>query len=135
MIGSETSTAGQFLRFTLAGGVAAAANYGSRFVFSAWVSFPVAIVLAYLVGMATAFVLMRQHVFDGRGKPVGRQVLWFTIVNLLAVIQTLIISLLLAHWLLPAIGVEQHVEAIAHFFGVIFPIWTSYLGHRYGTFK
>lgn len=135
MTGQTLSTAGQFLRFTLAGGIAAAANYGSRFVFSAWVAFPVAIVLAYLVGMTIAFVLMRQHVFDGRGKPVGRQVLWFTTFNLLAVIQTLIVSLLLARWLLPAIGVEQHVEAIAHLVGVIFPIGTSYLGHRYATFR
>jgi putative flippase GtrA len=133
--GQAFTTAGQFLRFTLAGGVAAAANYGSRFVFSALVSFPVAIVLAYLVGMAIAFVLMRQHVFEGRGKPLGRQILWFTTFNVLALLQTLVVSLLLARWLLPAVGIEQHVEAIAHFFGVIFPVVTSYLGHRYATFR
>jgi len=125
----------QFLRFTLAGALAAAANYGSRFAFSLWFSFPVAIVFAYVVGMATAFVIMRQHVFDGRGKPLRRQVAWFTIVNVLAALQTLIISLLLAQWLLPLAGVELHVEAIAHFVGVVFPIGTSYLGHRYATFK
>ncbi len=135
MTGPEPSTAGQFLRFTAAGGVAAAANYGSRFIFSLWFPFPAAIVLAYVVGMATAFVLMRQHVFDGRGKPVGRQMLWFTVINLLAVLQTLVVSLLLARWLLPAMGVQTQVEAIAHLIGVIFPIGTSYLGHRYATFK
>lgn len=134
MTDSATSATNQFIRFVLAGGIAAAANYGSRFLFSVWFSYTVAIVLAFLVGITTAFILMRQHVFDGQGKPIGRQVFRFTIVNLLALLQTLIISLLLAHWLLPAIGVEQHVEAIAHFFGVIVPIWTSYLGHRYGTF-
>lgn len=132
---SGASAAGRFTRFVLAGGVAAAANYGSRFLFSVWFPYPAAIVFAYLVGMVTAFVLMRQHVFDGRGKPIGPQAFRFTIVNVLALLQTLIISLLLARWLLPAIGVEQHAEAIAHFFGVLFPVGTSYLGHRYATFK
>jgi putative flippase GtrA len=133
--GARQATSAQLLRFVAAGGIAAGANYGSRFLFSAWFSFPVAIVLAYLVGMATAFVLMRQHVFEGGGKPVGRQVLWFTAVNGLAVLQTLIISLLLARWLLPAMGVESHVEAIAHLVGVVVPVGTSYLGHRYATFR
>jgi len=115
--------------------VAAAANYGSRFLFSVWFAFPVAIVLAYLVGMTTAFVLMRNHVFHGHSKPLRRQIAWFTVVNVAAVLQTLVISLLLARWFLPLIGVEQHLEAIAHFVGVVVPIGTSYLGHRYGTFR
>jgi len=135
MADSRRAIAGQFLRFTVAGGVAAAANYGSRFVFSVWLAFPVAIVLAYLVGMTTAFVLMRTHVFHGHGKPLRRQIAWFTVVNVAAVLQTLVISLLLARWFLPLIGVEQHLEAIAHLVGVVFPIGTSYLGHRYATFR
>jgi len=129
------STAKQFTHFVLAGAVAAAANYGSRFAFSMWFSYPTAIVFAYLVGMVTAFVLMRQHVFDAGDKPLGRQVFLFTVVNLLAVLQTLAVSLLLARWVLPGLGVKNHVEAIAHLAGVVFPIGTSYLGHRYATFR
>jgi putative flippase GtrA len=132
---APVSTARQFTHFLLAGGIAAAANYGSRFIFSTWFSYPSAIVLAYLVGMVTAFVLMRRHVFGAQDKPMQRQILLFTIVNLFAVLQTLAISLLLARWLLPALGVRSHVEAIAHLAGVIFPIGTSYLGHRYATFR
>jgi putative flippase GtrA len=135
MTALQSSMAAQFLRFTVAGAIAACANYGSRFIFSLWFPFPAAIVFAYLVGMATAFALMRQHVFEGRGKPMGRQVLWFSVINLLAVLQTLAVSLLLARWLLPAMGIHTHVEAIAHLAGVIFPIATSYLGHRYATFR
>jgi putative flippase GtrA len=125
----------QFALFLVAGGVAAASNFGSRFVFSLWFSYPVAIVLAYLVGMAVAFVLMRQYVFTGRGKALVPQVVRFTFVNLLAVLQTLVVSLLLARWLLPALGVERQVEAIAHFFGVAVPVVTSYFGHRWLTFR
>lgn len=125
----------RFALFLLAGGVAAAANYGSRFGFSVWFSYPVAIVLAYLVGMAVAFMLMRQYVFDGRGKALAPQVLRFVGVNALAVLQTLVVSLLLARWLLPAAGLETHVEAIAHAFGVAVPVITSYFGHRLATFR
>lgn len=125
----------RFGLFLLAGGIAAAANYGSRFGFSLWFNYPVAILLAYLVGMLVAFVLMRKYVFDGTGKRLGPQVLKFTLVNLFAVLQTLAISLLLARWLLPAIGVVEQVEAIAHAVGVAVPIATSYIGHKRATFR
>jgi putative flippase GtrA len=133
-----TTPAGEARRFglfLLAGGVAAAANYGSRFGFSVWFSYPVAIVLAYLVGMTVAFILMRQYVFDARAKAIGRQVLGFSLVNALAVLQTLVVSLALARWVLPAIGITQHVEAIAHAVGVAVPIVTSYFGHKHGSFR
>jgi putative flippase GtrA len=125
----------QFALFLAAGGVAAAANYGSRFVFSLWTSYPVAIVLAYLVGMAVAFVLMRQYVFDARGKALVPQIGKFVAVNALAVLQTLVVSLVLARWVLPAMGVTTHAEAIAHLVGVAVPIVTSYFGHRHATFR
>lgn len=125
----------QFLRFVLAGGVAAAANYGSRFLFSAWLPYAAAITCAYLVGMAVAFTLMRQYVFSGAGQPLLPQVVKFTIVNLLALLQTLVVSLVLARWLLPAMGIESHVEAIAHLVGVVVPVFTSFIGHRQATFR
>ena len=125
----------QFLRFLVAGGIAAGANFGSRFVFSHWLGYGVAIVLAYLVGMTVAFVLMRQHVFDAHERALGPQLAKFVAVNVLAVLQTLLISLLLARWLLPRLGVVDHAEAIAHLVGVLVPVVTSYFGHRMLTFK
>ncbi|HEU4923703.1 MAG TPA: GtrA family protein [Burkholderiales bacterium] len=125
----------QFVLFLIAGGVAALANYCSRFAFSLWFDYATAIVLAYCVGMAVAFVLMRQIVFSGTGKALWPQIWKFVLVNLLAVAQTLVVSLVLAWWLLPAIGVREHVEALAHAVGVMVPIFTSFLGHRMATFK
>lgn len=126
----------QFVRFLLAGGIAAAANYGSRFVFSQWLGYGASIILAYLVGMAVAFVLMRQHVFTSSKGALAPQVGKFAAVNLLAVVQTLLISLVLARWMLPLMGVAaEHAEAIAHLVGVAVPVVTSYFGHRMLTFK
>lgn len=125
----------QFLRFVVAGGLAAGANYGSRFLFSVWLPYAVAITLAYLVGMAVAFTLMRQFVFSATGQQVLPQLVKFTAVNAFALLQTLVVSLVFARWLLPALGITQHVEAIAHLVGVVVPVFTSFLGHRHGTFK
>lgn len=125
----------EFLRFLMAGGVAAAANYGSRFLFSNWVSYPVAIVLAYLVGMVTAFLLMRAYVFSPGANALGVQIARFVGVNLLAVLQTLIISIVLARWALPAMGIHEQAEALAHLAGVAVPVVTSYFGHKLATFR
>lgn len=125
----------QFARFLFAGGIAAVANYGSRFLFSRWVDYEQAIVLAYLVGMFVAFTLMRGHVFEAKGKALVPQAAKFVGVNILAVVQTLIISVALARWALPTLGVVNHAEALAHFVGVLVPVVTSYFGHKYLTFR
>lgn len=125
----------QFRNFLLAGGVAAAANFGSRFIFSLWVRYEWAVVLAFVVGLATGFVLMRAHVFGGQGKAIGPQAARFVVVNLLALAQTLVISVALARWALPAVGLQAHAQALGHLAGVTVPILTSYFGHRLFTFR
>ena len=48
---------------------------------------------------------------------------------------TLVISLLLARWLLPSLGIVTHAEALAHLVGVLVPVVTSYFGHKFLTFR
>lgn len=121
--------------FAAAGAVAAAANFGSRFAFSHWFPYPLAILFAYLVGVVVAFTLMRNFVFEAAGKSLCSQVATFVLINLLAVVQTLAVSVFLARWLLPAWGFAIHVEAIAHAVGLAVPMATSYLGHKRVTFR
>jgi putative flippase GtrA len=125
----------QLLRFLFAGGIAAAANFGSRFIFSLWFNFEAAIILAYLVGMLVAFLLMRGYVFNACGKSIVPQITKFIIVNLMAVSQTLAISVALARWGLPVIGINTDKDALAHLVGVLVPVGTSYVGHRMATFR
>ena len=124
----------QFLRFLVAGGIAAAANVLSRIAFSTFLGLEAAVVLAYCVGMLVAFVLMRSQVFPPSDKLLSRQVMVFVGVNLAAVLQTLVVTLVLARWLLPAIGVRHYVEEIAHVVGVCVPVVTSYFGHKHFSF-
>ena len=125
----------EFLRFLIAGGIAAGANFGSRFIFSMFLDYGFAVFFAYLVGMLLAFLLMRGHVFDAQCGPLAPQVGKFVGVNLVAMLLTLVISMALARWLLPSFGIVEHAEALAHLVGVLVPVVTSYFGHKFLTFR
>lgn len=125
----------RFAKFVIAGGIAAAANVGSRLVFSHWLPYVAAIVFAYCVGMATAFALNRLFVFEPGVLTWRVQAFRFLLVNLAAVVQTVAVSLVLARFVLPGLGIREHDELIAHGIGVVVPIFTSYIGHRHFTFR
>jgi putative flippase GtrA len=125
----------QFLAFLVAGGIAALANIGSRALFDLAMPYVPAIVLAYCVGMVTAFALNRTFVFRRSTRTLHHQAMWFVLVNLAAVVQTVVISVLLRDWLFPLIGMDFHPETVAHAVGVVVPVLTSYLGHRTLTFR
>jgi putative flippase GtrA len=125
----------QFVTFLVTGGVAAAVNFSSRILYNQWVDFSVAVVLAYLTGMVTAFVLARYFVFTESNQSMQRSALWFVVVNIVAVIQTWAISMLLAYYVLPRMGLTQFITEIAHAVGVVVPVFTSYLGHKRFSFK
>jgi putative flippase GtrA len=125
----------QFVLFLLSGGIAAALNWGSRFLFSLWMPFEWAVVCAFGVGLVTGFVLMRTLAFDGQGKPALPQARRYAVVNAASLAQTWIVSMLMARWALPAVGVTTQAEALGHLVGVLFPVFTSYFAHRLYTFR
>lgn len=125
----------QFIVFLVTGGTAAAVNFGSRIVYNLWMPFSAAVVLAYLTGMITAFVLAKLFVFKDSQQSTARSALFFVLVNVVAVLQTWGISMALAYYVLPALGVTSYVKEIAHAVGVVVPVFTSYLGHKRWSFK
>jgi len=131
----QTLKSKQFLSFILAGGFAAAVNFGSRFIYSDFVSFGTAVMLAYITGMITAFILNKLFVFGKSAHSAQKEFIYFTLVNIVAAIQTYIISVGLAEYGFPYMGFDFYPEAVAHAFGVIFPVFTSFFGHKYLSFK
>lgn len=125
----------QFLVFVLTGGTAAAVNFGSRILYNLWVGYSTAIILAYLTGMVTAFVLARIFVFRESTQSLQRSALMFCLVNVVAVAQTWAISMGLAYYVLPAAGIQTFAREIAHAVGVAVPVFTSYLGHKHFSFR
>lgn len=125
----------RFLKFLVAGGIAAAVNFGSRIVLNRWLPFSTAIVLAYIAGMITAFVLAKMFVFTESVQSTSKSAGFFILVNLVAVLQTWVVSVILAYYVLPWMGVTWHTREIAHFFGVVVPVFTSYVGHKRWSFR
>jgi putative flippase GtrA len=121
----------QFIAFIIAGGIAALANIASRIAFNLVMPYEVAILVAYVCGMTTAYVLNKKFVFAASGRRVTTD---FTLVNLVAVAQVWIVSVGLARLIFPAIGFMWHDETIAHVIGVLVPVFTSYLGHKHFSF-
>jgi putative flippase GtrA len=125
----------QFLFFLLAGGTAATVNIGSRIVYSIWLDFSLSIIFAYFTGMIVAFFLFKLFVFKPSLLSVHRSAAFFIIVNFVAILQTWTISMWFAYHLLPSLGVTLFVREIAHIVGVIVPVFTSYIGHKYYSFR
>jgi putative flippase GtrA len=120
--------------FLLAGGIAAAVNVLTRIGFSTFLPLAVAVVLAYLCGMVVAFGLNRQFVFKHATDDIGRRAGRFVVVNVLAVLQTLLVTLAGA-WLLRDTMAADIAEAAAHVVGVLVPVFSSYVMHKRWTFS
>ena len=99
-----------------------------------FMSFELAVVLAYVAGMITAYVLARVFVFGATGRGVASELKRFVIVNLFSLSLVWFISVTLARRIFPAIGFAWHAEDVAHFIGVAAPAVASYFGHRAYTF-
>ena len=125
----------QFLLFLITGGLAALVNVISRVGLSQLLRFELAVLLAYGVGMLTAYVLARKFVFLQSRTSVRRSFAAFALVNLFAVLQTLLVSVGLRNWLLPLLGIVVLRDLIAHSVGVLVPVVSSYFGHKHISFR
>jgi putative flippase GtrA len=118
----------------LVGAFAAVVNILSRAVFNIYLSYETSIVLAYLCGMTTAYVLNRAFVFNAVEVGVLASYFRFALINILALVQVILVSVGLADYVFPALKFSWHAETVAHVCGVAIPTVTSYLGHKYFSF-
>ena len=126
----------QFIRYLAVGGTAASLNLASRIFYNLWTSYSVAIVLAHLTGMATTFLLARIYVFPQDHQTLGgRTVLRFCIVQGIALLESLAVSILLADHVPSAFGVRRFDHEIAHMTGVTVAVFTNYFGSKHWTFR
>jgi len=125
----------QFILFFVCNTFAAGVNFGSRILFSMVTPYEIAIVLAYCCGLFTAFILNKIFVFDAKHGKTSKQLFGFVIVNILGLAQTLLFSLLFRNIIFPQIGYDFYPDEAAHLIGVAIPVFTSFLGHKYFSFK
>ena len=125
----------QFLRFFATSGVAALVNIGARIPLTWVMPYSASIVVAYLIGMITAFVLARSFVFRPESGDAKGEFLRFSVVNAVALLQVLAVSLVLEAIIFPHIKFSWHAKTVAHAIGVASPAFTSYYGHKFFSFK
>lgn len=131
----SNNTARQFWTFVAVGGLAAIVNWFSRIMFSAQgFPFEFAVIVAYIFGMATAYLLSRMFVFERTGRSLASEIWRFVLVNIVALVIVWIVSVSLERWILPQIGWTWRPAEVAHGIGILSPIVTSYFGHRFFTF-
>lgn len=122
-------------KFIVAGGLASAVNWISRFPLALVLSFETAVALAYAVGMGVGFVLYRSWVFDASRGRLRDQLPRFVLVNgfgLAAVMSSAcaFLSLLTQVSWLPG----GWTQAIAHSLALVVGAAVNFLGHRSLTF-
>jgi putative flippase GtrA len=124
-----------FLRFLACGGIAAGVNWLSRFAWSLFLPFGMAVTAAYATGMVVAFFLFRRYVFPGSTAPMRDQAWRFLMINLVGMAVTYAVAQLLVFHLFPAIGMTFHAEALGHAIAILAPVATSWAGHKMVTFR
>ena len=115
-------------------------NFGSRFLYSTFLEFGTAVVLAFVTGLTVGYFLNKRFVFTRSKNSVPKEMMWFLLINLFALAQTWGLSVYLAQYLsenLTAYTANPRywAEAVAHGAGILLPVFTSYVGHRYLTFR
>lgn len=123
----------QFLLFLMVGTSAAALNWITRLALSTWVSFPIAVLLAYAVGMAAAFGLNKRFVFPSSPRPVLQQAKVFISVNL-AFLPVVWGASILFKDLLDKMGVVKFSEGIAHGLALTIPVLITFLVYKFIAF-
>lgn len=125
----------QFVKFIIVGGIAAFVNFCSRIFLNLYFNFSISILIAYIFGMLTAFLLNKLFVFRKSNQVIYKSILYFVLVNIIAVIQIWAISKFLAEIFFPLVNISLYKYEAAHAIGIIIPIFTSYIGHLKFSFK
>jgi putative flippase GtrA len=125
----------QFGRFLLAGGFAAIVNWLSRFAFNLVMGYAAAIVAAYALGMAVAFVLNKLYVFPYSQRPVAAEMSFFVLFNLAAFPVVWVIAYVLGETLLPGLLPRQFAFALGHGCAVAVPALINFVLHKSITFR
>lgn len=124
----------QFAGFLVVGGIAALLHWLVRILLSLVMPFSWAVVFAYGVGMAVAFLLNSYFVFPASDKPVASQARDFFVINLCFFPVVWLVALQV-NGLLVARGIVEFSEEIAHAFAISIPVLATFLLYKFFAFR
>jgi putative flippase GtrA len=124
----------QFLGFLAVGGLAALMHWLARLCLSIWLPFSWAVMIAYVVGMAVAFLLNSLFVFQKSKKARHAQARDFVLVNLSFFPVVWLASVQVNQWL-KTLGMISHSEELAHAIAIPLPMLATFLIYKFFAFK
>lgn len=126
---------GPILAFLICGTLAAAINWVARMILSLWMSFSLAVVLAYAIGMLAGFLLYRRYVWTSSARSLPAQILAFIAVNIAVAGLVLLVAIGLVTVGDLLIGRSGLTEALAHGVAIAVGAAANYVTHREITFR
>ena len=90
--------------------------------------------IAYVFGIASAFLLNRIFVFPNTNRPVKKQMRDFVLTNVAFFPVVWVMSILLAS-ALPSVGITMYTEGIAHAIAISIPMMATFLIYKFIAFK
>ncbi len=125
----------RFLKFIIAGGLAASLHWMSRIALSEVVSYLTAIILSFFIGLFSGYILNRVLVFPESELPFKLQLIRFLAINL-GTMPFIWATAYYGEMLLRPIVIDTAVrQAIAHAAGVSLPILTSFFLYSIWAFR
>lgn len=125
----------QPVRFLFCGGFAAAVNWVARIALSEAMSFEMAVVVAYAIGMAVGFVLYRTIVWPDHGTGLRQQVTGFLVVNAISAVIVFATTMIVRFGLHAVTDATDVADAAAHAAGIAIGAGANFVGHRAVTFR
>lgn len=125
----------QFGLFLVAGGLAAVIHWGSRIVLNEFMDFRIALVIAYAIGIASAFWLNKWFVFPESGRELTSEIRYFVFFNVAAFPLVWGASVFLAEHVMPRSGFTWHPREVAHAIAIALPLVVNFFLHKFVTFR
>ncbi|MEO1251520.1 MAG: GtrA family protein [Pseudomonadota bacterium] len=128
-------TSPQFFRFLLVGGVALGLHWAARLLFDIWTTYTTAIVLAYGVGMASAYALNRVLVFPLSGNPMRIEIAYFFGVNIASFPFVWGAAEVLGRYVFTVLLEADFARAAGHAVAITLPVFVNFAAHKFLTFR
>lgn len=128
----------QFFRFLLVGGVAALANFLSRFAFQVIFPYTLSVALAFSMGTIISFILNRSYTFAAYDEKAVVQFIKFITIAIFGIaLAALIAWLSMTAYKTLHIDLvnEKQMESIAHIIAIFLITFYNFLAMKYFSFK
>ena len=128
----------QFLRFLLVGGIAALANFFSRFLFQTYFPYTPSVALAFTLGTIISFILNKTFTFASYDEKTSIQLIKFLLAGIVCVALASIIAYLgMAFYHIARISfvTEKKMESIVHIIAIGLTTIYNFLAMKFFSFR